>query len=253
MTARTILVTGGTGKLGRVLVGHFLDRGDTVVTTGRSQASLAVLRQRHGEAGDRLRLFAVDFCAVGAAARLAADIVAAGLRPDALVNNARSLDFLGIGPDGVVSRDDFLGEYLVDVVAPYELTMALVAAAGARLRNVVNIGSQYGTVAANPHLYTDPLRQSPIHYSVAKAALAHLTRELAVRLAPSGVRVNCVAFGGVEGRVDAAFKERYAALCPQGRMLEESEVPGPVAFLLDDSSAAMTGQVLSADGGWSVW
>ena len=49
------------------------------------------------------------------------------------------------------------------------------------------------------------------------------------------------------------FQERYAQLVP-GRMLNERDVGGPVAFLLDDeAAAAVTGHVLMVDGGWSVW
>lgn len=253
MTQRFILVTGGTGKLGRSLVAHFLARGDRVIATGRSESSLAAVRTAHPDVDGRLHLLPADFCDDDAPGRLVAAIAADGMHPDALINNARSLDFLGIRNDGTVSRENFLGEYLVDVVAPYELTLALAAQPGSRLRHVVNIGSQYGNVAANPALYDDPLRQSPIHYGVAKAALAHLTRELAVRLAPRQIRVNCVAFGGVEGRVDDAFKARYAALCPQARMLRDDEVVGPVEFLLDEGSSAITGQVINADGGWGLW
>jgi NAD(P)-dependent dehydrogenase (short-subunit alcohol dehydrogenase family) len=108
-------------------------------------------------------------------------------------------------------------------------------------------------VAANPGLYENPASQSPLHYGVAKAALAHLTRELAVRLAPAGIQVNCIAFGGVEGRVDAEFRQRYAKLCPLGRMLNEGEVAGPVDMLLSDHFTAMTGHVLAVDGGWTIW
>ena len=170
-----------------------------------------------------------------------------------IINNARSIDTLSINEDGTVSRQNFLDEFLLDVVIPYELTMGIHQLKPSRLRSVVNIGSMYGVVAANPSLYEDPVHDSPIHYSVAKAALAHLTRELAVRLAPQDIQVNCVAYGGVEGRVDKKFQDQYARLCPQGRMLSELDITGPIDFLLSASSAAMTGQVLVVDGGWSVW
>ncbi len=176
-----------------------------------------------------------------------------GLRPDGLINNARSLDYLAVGADGMAARSNFLGELTLDVVVPYELVMALANMPSSRLRSVVNIGSQYGGVAPNLRLYDDPVRQSPVQYGVAKAALEHLTRELAVRLADRGIRVNCVAFGGVEGRVDEAFRKRYAALCPSGRMLGEHELPGPVDLLLSDDASAITGHVLRADGGWTAW
>jgi NAD(P)-dependent dehydrogenase (short-subunit alcohol dehydrogenase family) len=131
--------------------------------------------------------------------------------------------------------------------------MALATQKNSQIRRVVNIGSQYGTVAVNPHLYIDPVKQSPLHYGVAKAALAHLTKELAVRLAGKNIQVNCVAFGGVEGRVDDAFKERYAKLCPMGRMLRDDEVVGPVDMLLSDKCSGITGHVLAVDGGWGIW
>lgn len=250
---RTILITGGTGKFGRSLVAHFLACGDRVITTGRSEGSLKTLLEKHAEDGDRLIGCVADFTDETAISRLVGELVERSLFPDGLVNNARSLAYLKVEDDGQVNRANFMGEYLVDVVAPYELTMALVRQSGSRLRHVVNIGSQYGVVAANPALYTDPLRQSPLHYGVAKAALAHLTRELAVRLAGDGVQVNCVAFGGVEGRVDDAFLQRYAALTPLRRMLRDDEVVGPVDYLLSKACSGMTGQVMQVDGGWTLW
>lgn len=253
MTGRTILITGGSGKFGQVLVRHFLECGDTVVATCRSEESLRALAAEHASCGDRFVGVRTDLTENDAVTSLQARLDALEIRPDCLVNNARSIAFLAIGDNGVISRENFCNEYLLDVVVPYELTMALVLQQDSRLRKVLNIGSQYGTVAANPHLYIDPVRQSPLHYGVAKAALAHLTRELAVRLAGQGVQVNCVAFGGVEGRVDEAFKERYAQLCPLGRMLREDEVVGPVDMLLTDASSGITGHVLAVDGGWSIW
>ena len=150
-------------------------------------------------------------------------------------------------------RDSFVGEFDLDFVVPYELTMCLSRSANHKLQTVVNIGSMYGEVAPNPALYEGSLDRSPVQYGVSKAALHHLTRELAVRLAPQHIRVNCVAYGGVEGRVDEAFLARYAQLVPSRRMLKDPEIIGPVEFLLEESSSSVNGHVLVADGGWSVW
>lgn len=247
--SRTILITGASGKLGRKLVTHFLDQGDAVVGTSRNAATLAELFGAHKS----FTGIAVDLSRTDGVSQLLSQLSKHGIRPDCLVNNARTLNHLKVGPDGTVSRENFLGEFLLDVVVPYELTVGLAAQPGSKLVYVVNMGSQYGTVAANPHLYEDPTRQSPLHYGVAKAALAQLTRELAVRLAKQGVQVNCIAFGGVEGRVDEGFKKRYADLTPMGRMLREDEIAGPVDMLLSKNASAMTGQVIAVDGGWTIW
>lgn len=253
MSGRTILITGGSGKFGRLLVRHFLAQGDTVIATARSATSLSEMNSAHAAHEAQFVGVACDLSMDRAAAGLVEALAKDGLHPDCLVNNARSLNYLKMQDDGRVSRENFAGELLLDVIVPYELTMALVGQDGGRIRRVVNIGSQYGSVAANPGLYENPITQSPLHYGVAKAALAHLTKELAVRLAPAGIQVNCIAFGGVEGRVDAEFTQRYAKLCPMGRMLNEDEVAGPVDMLLSDHFSAMTGHVLAVDGGWTIW
>jgi NAD(P)-dependent dehydrogenase (short-subunit alcohol dehydrogenase family) len=250
---RTILITGGSGKFGRTLVNHFLAAGDRIITTCRTDESLEKLLIKCASYGDRFVGIKSDLTENDAIALLREQLDAQGIRPDCLINNARSLSFLKIGENGLVSRGNFTNEYLLDVVVPYELTMALAQQRNSQLRRVLNIGSQYGTVAANPHLYTDPIQQSPLHYGVAKAALAHLTKELAVRLAGASIQVNCVAFGGVEGRVDEAFKQRYSQLCPMGRMLRDDEVVGPVDMLLSDKCSGITGHILAVDGGWGIW
>jgi NAD(P)-dependent dehydrogenase (short-subunit alcohol dehydrogenase family) len=253
VNARTILVTGGSGKIGRTLVSHFLAAGDRIIATCRTDESLEKLLIEYSSYGDRFVGVKSDLTENNSAALLREQLDAQNIRPDCLINNARSLCFLKIGEDGLVSRENFTNEYLLDVVVPYELTTALAQQRESQLRRVLNIGSQYGTVAANPHLYTDPMKQSPLHYGVAKAALAHLTKELAVRLAGNNIQVNCVAFGGVEGRVDEAFKQRYAQLCPMGRMLRDDEVIGPVDMLLSDKCSGITGHILAVDGGWGIW
>ena len=110
-----------------------------------------------------------------------------------------------------------------------------------------------GSVAANPALYQGDSTQSPIQYGLAKSALHHLTKELAVRFSSDNIRVNCIAYGGIDGRVDSTFIQRYSALAPMGRMLNEEEVIGPLEFLMTNSSSSITGHTIAADGGWTVW
>lgn len=249
----TLLLTGGTGKFGRVLVQHFANRCWRVVTTSRDQERVDQLVSEVGNSGGAVIGIAVDLQQPGASRKLVDEVSARGIVVTHLVNNARTLETLSVQPDGTTQRDAFVGEFEMDVVVPYELSMCLSRAVGHQLKAVVNIGSMYGEVAPNPALYEGSLDRSPIQYGVSKAGLHHLTRELAVRLAPKNIRVNCVAYGGVEGRVDEAFLARYAQLVPSRRMLQDAEVIGPVEFLLDDVSSAVNGHVLVADGGWSVW
>lgn len=249
---QTILITGGTGKFGRQFVEHFLKKEWTVAFTTTNQERGESLLEQFARP-EKLIALVSDLTRADSVGELVRELRQRGCSINHLVNNARSLDALKTDSLGQSSREDFLAEYLMDVVVPYELSMALFNTQPDELKTITNIGSQYGMVAANPGLYDDYPKQSPIQYGVAKAALGHLTKELAVRLAHAGVRVNCIAYGGVEGRVNSDFLKRYASLTPSGRMLNEGELAGPLEAVIKDSCSAITGQTIAADGGWTLW
>ncbi|MBW6392008.1 SDR family oxidoreductase [Billgrantia antri] len=250
MTTPTILITGGTGKFGRCFVEYFCRKGWQVIFTSTSGERAKGLEVEMGQGASGL---VCDLMQHESGIRLVEELQHRQISVNHLVNNARSLAFLQMDEAGVTQREHFLSEYLMDVVVPYELSIALWQAQPKALETITNISSQYGVVAANPELYDDYYRQSAIQYGVAKAGLNHLTKELAVRLAPDGIRVNAIAYGGVEGRVDDGFRTRYGRLVPMGRMLKETELTGPLDFLVSEQSSAMTGQVVQPDGGWTLW
>jgi 3-oxoacyl-[acyl-carrier protein] reductase len=89
-------------------------------------------------------------------------------------------------------------------------------------------------------------------YGVTKAALIHLTEELAIELAPT-VRVNAVAPGVVKTRFATALyegrEEAVAATYPLGRLGIPEDVAGAVAFLCSRDASWITGQTIVIDGG----
>ena len=67
------------------------------------------------------------------------------------------------------------------------------------------------------------------------------------------MRVNCLALGGIEGRVNNKFKKRYAQLTPMRRMLKLDDIVKPLEMIIDNDSKAINGQTIIADGGWTLW
>lgn len=250
---KVILITGGTGKVGSNLVAHFLNNSWTVLSTTRNVENFNEVVKKHSLEAyqDNLYIIEVDFKNDNAIQDLEEYLVEQELRPNVVVHNARSLDYLKINERGRADVEDFQMEFYMAVTFPYLLTNCLLDLG--KLENVVFISSIYGVVAPTPKLYEDFESSSPVQYGVAKAAQIHLVKELAVRLAKNNIRINCVSFGGIKGRTSDEFQKRYKNLTPQGKMIEESEVIGPVDFLVSEHSENMTGQNIIVDSGWTVW
>ena len=118
--------------------------------------------------------------------------------------------------------------------------------------SVVNVGSIYGVVGSVPALYEGTAMHNPAAYAASKGGLVQLTRWLATELAPN-VRVNALSPGGLWRNQPSAFRERYEARTPLGRMAVEEDLKGAAAFLASDLSSYVTGQNLLVDGGWTAW
>ena len=93
-------------------------------------------------------------------------------------------------------------------------------------------------------------------YAASKGGINALTRQLAVELAPYGIRVNTFAPGAtnVERNLadDPSYLSAWAPLIPLGRVAEPEEMVGPAVFLASDDSSFVTGQHFGVDGGWTV-
>lgn len=243
---KTILITGGTGKVGKQLVYHFEKNGFNVVFISRDNNKIKeIVKDSKNITGLKFDLLDKNFIP-----DLLNTLKEKNIKIDYLINNARCLDYLEVEEDGSIKRENWLNEYLLDVVVPYELSINLEK--NMPLSKIINIASIYGIVTFNPNLYEgefNPLLQ----YSCAKAALIHLTKELAVKFSDKNIQVNSISFGGIEGRVNDSFQERYAKLCPLKRMMKEEDVIGSVDFLVSENSEYITGQNIIVDGGWSVW
>jgi gluconate 5-dehydrogenase len=181
---------------------------------------------------------------------LAEQALAQAGRLDVLVNNAGviwgapTLDYPMEGWDKV---------FAVNVRGLWQLSQRVARhmrdAAGGSIVHISSISALRGSLED---------KEPAIAYSASKGAVHALTRDMAVKLAPHGIRVNALAPGAfdtdmmdyVKGDPDRlkAFLEQI----PMGRAGGADDVKGAVVFLASEAGRYVTGQILVVDGGWLV-
>ncbi len=118
---------------------------------------------------------------------------------------------------------------------------------------IINVGSIYGVVSADPGIYGDSSLNSPEVYAASKGGVIHLTRYLAVHLAKYHIRVNSLSPGGIFNNQPEEFLAKYARKTPLGRMARAEELKGALVFLASEASSYVTGHNLMVDGGFTIW
>ncbi len=167
-------------------------------------------------------------------------------RLDVLVNN------VGIGPPNRaedVSEADFDLTVAVNLKGTFFASQAAARAMiPRRTGRIINMSSQAGFVA----LPTESV------YCMTKAAIAHLTKCLALEWAPHNINVNAVAPtfirtpGTRKWLDDDDFRNSVVSRIPLGRIGEPSDVAGAVLFLASRAASLVTGTTLMVDGGWTL-
>ena len=242
---KTVWITGASGGIGNAAARLFAQNGYQVAAgyrSGRENAeALCDALRREGYAAEAFGADVTDPAAVAQTLRRIEDTFGG---VDALVNNA------GIAQQKLLT-DMTDGEwrrmFAVNVDGVFYACRAVIPQMVRRQAGaIVNVSSVWGIRGAS----------CEAAYSASKAAVIGLTKALAKELGPSGIRVNCVAPGVIDTPMNACFDaETMAALAdetPLCRIGTPEEAAEAILFLASDRARFITGQTLSADGGFMV-
>ncbi|KQX73804.1 MULTISPECIES: SDR family oxidoreductase [Aeromicrobium] len=241
LAGRTAIVTGASRGIGLAAAVALHEAGANVVLTSRTEEAAVEAAASVGDRALGVQAHATDEVAARACVERTMEVFGS---IDVLVNNAGTNP--AYGP--LLSQDHgrFAKTMDVNLWAPI-LWSQLVHDAwmGEHGGSIVNTASLGGIVVA-PDLGI---------YHVSKAALIHLTKQLAVEVGP-GIRVNAVAPGVVRTRLaEALWKEHEDAVArrtPLGRIGEPADVGSAIAFLASDDSSWITGETIVIDGGQMI-
>jgi NAD(P)-dependent dehydrogenase (short-subunit alcohol dehydrogenase family) len=117
---------------------------------------------------------------------------------------------------------------------------------------IVNMSSIYGSVGPDFTVYDGTSMTMPAAYSAIKGGIVNFTKYLASYYGPFGIRVNCVSPGGIFDNQQDDFVKQYEKKVPMRRMGLPKDISPAVGFLLSDEAEYITGQNLIVDGGWTA-
>ena len=245
---KTALVTGGTSGIGLMIARGYVEAGARVYVSSRKTDVCEKVARELGAIGHCVALPA-DLSSEAECNRLADEIAGREGKLEILVNNAGANWGAPLAEFPDSAWDKVLA---LNVKAVFHLTRRLVPTLekgegeGDPAR-VINIGSIDGI--RPPDLDT-------FSYSASKAAVHHLSRVLAKKLAPRNITVNAVAPGPFQSRMMKAtldrFEEFIVASCPLRRIGEPEDMAGIAIYLASRAGAYVTGAVIPVDGGIST-
>ena len=118
--------------------------------------------------------------------------------------------------------------------------------------NLILISSIQGIQAPKFNHYKNLNMTSPIEYSAIKSGIISITKYLSKYYKNKNIRINCVSPGGIKDNQPKLFTKRYRQSCNSKGLLDGEDISKLILFLLSDKSKYITGQNLVIDDGWSL-
>jgi gluconate 5-dehydrogenase len=250
LSGRSALVTGGGRGIGRHIAIGLAEAGARVFVASRKLAACSDVAADVESMGGRAVAIEADLARVEDCERLMAEVLSATDRLHVLVNNAArvwaapTLEYPLEAWDRVFDLNVRGLFWLSQLAARH-----MAERGGGSIVNVGSISAWRGAPDAE---------QPVVAYNASKGAVASLTVDMAVKLAPHGIRVNCLVPGPFDTdmmnhiRHDPDRMREYLQHVPLGRIGGEDDVKGAAVFLASDASRFVTGQTLVVDGGVSA-
>ena len=240
---KSVIITGASRGIGKATALTFAQNGYDILLCYQSrEAEARAVAEEAKSFGARAVVFQMDVSSLSDCRRTAAKAMMEFGRIDALVCNA------GIAlPKLFTQTEEEEYDRLFDVNTKGVFFLSQAAAKemiAAGEGSIVTVSSMWGIAGAS----------GEVAYSASKAAIIGMTKALAKELAPSGIRVNCVAPGVVDTEMNACYDgetmEALAERTPLGKIGSPEEIAKAIFFLASENASFITGQTLTVDGGF---
>jgi NAD(P)-dependent dehydrogenase (short-subunit alcohol dehydrogenase family) len=244
MSNPVVLITGALTGIGRATAIAFAKEGARLVVAGRREDAGQQLTTELRALGAEAEFVRADVRHEDEVRDLVDRTVARFGRLDVAVNNAATEG--QVGPITDQSAESYAATFDTNVLGVIlSMKHEVRAMQGQGSGSIINISSTYGHAAA----------AGASIYAGSKHAVEGITKSVALEIAKSGIRVNCVAPGPTDTGMLTRFTgtpENKAALVtsvPMGRLGLSEELANAIVFIASDQASFVTGHVLNVDGG----
>jgi NAD(P)-dependent dehydrogenase (short-subunit alcohol dehydrogenase family) len=247
LSGRVAVVTGAARGIGRAVSERLAMQGAHVVVADVNDEGSESTKRLIAEAGGHAETMHFDVTQQEEIDRVAAEVFGRHGHIDILINNA------GIclnAPALETTKEIWDRQMRVNLDAVFYCSRTfggymIKQGSGA----ILNLSSMAGIIDVHP--------QDHVGYSVSKAGVAHLSKVLGSEWANTGVRVNAIAPGFVATDMPLGagieMLEIWRKQTPMNRFLQPFEIANVIAFLVSDAASSITGQLVIADGGVTIW
>lgn len=238
---KVIIVTGGSGLIGKAIIDDIKNKGgiainaDVSVKTNLANGTIKTDITSELSIIETIEQVATHFGKI-----------------DGLVNNAypRTKDW------GTRFEDISVDSWRTNVDMQMNSSFVFIQKIAPELLktkgSIVNITSIYGVIGNDLSIYEGTNINTAAAYSAIKGGIINFSRYLASYFGKQGIRVNCVSPGGIFDNQHEVFVKNYEKKVPLGRMGTPDDIAPSVSFLLSEEAKYITGQNLIVDGGWTI-
>ena len=241
---KNIILTGGSGFLGKQITAAFLKNNSNIYILDLKKPNLK---------SKKIIYFKCDISNEKEVKKVALKLKSKKI--DILINNAAN-DYIPFKTKTKISFENFdiqkwNNDLAVGLGGAFLCTKIFGSIMAKKKAGVIlNISSDLGIIAPDQSLYKDLKFEKPVTYSVVKHGLNGLTKYAAAYWANKNVRCNAIAPGGIINNQNVKFLNKIKKIIPMGRLAKKNEYNNLILFLCSEQSSYMTGSIVVADGAY---